>query len=98
MPTSSIPADQQDQLDEQECEDDAPGSLCVPTEIIANGPFPTCAADSFILGDYTGVCLSDCLDFGLQGLALERGSCNNDYTCAPCILNSAPTGAPGCPP
>jgi hypothetical protein len=98
VPASSIPDAQEDQLSEQECEDDAPGSLCVPNEIIANGPFPACNANSFILGDYTGVCLSTCLDFGIQGVALAKGNCGSGFKCAPCEQNGQPTGAPGCPP
>lgn len=98
VPAATIPDDQEGQLDEQECRDSAPGSLCVPNEIIANGPFPACSARSFILGDYTGVCLSNCLDFGIQGLALARGSCDSGFKCAPCEQDGQPTGAPGCPP
>jgi hypothetical protein len=98
VPATAIPDDQEDQLSEQECEDSSPGSLCVPNEIIANGPFPACSANSFILGNYTGVCLSDCLDFGFQGIALARGNCQSGFKCAPCEQNGQPTGAPGCPP
>lgn len=98
VPAASIPDDQEDQLEAAECENEAPGALCVPNEILANGPFPTCTANSFLLGNYTGVCLSDCLDFGIQGLALARGSCANNFKCAPCEQNGQPTGAPGCPP
>ena len=98
VPATSIPDDQEEQLGEDSCEDDAPGALCVPNEIIANGPFPACNANSFILGDYTGVCLSDCLEFGIQGLALAKGNCESGFKCAPCERNGEPTGAPGCPP
>ena len=98
VPTAIIPADQQDQLGEEECEDTPGEDLCVPNEILANGPFPACEASSFILGDYTGVCLSDCLDFGIQGIALARGNCDSGFKCAPCEQNGEPTGAPGCPP
>jgi hypothetical protein len=100
VPTQSIPEDQQGQLGEEECEDlTAEADLCVPNEILAGGPFPACAASGFLSGDYTGVCLSDCLSFGIQGLALAQGNCSDDYTCAPCIspLSGEPTGAPGCP-
>lgn len=97
VPATSIPDDQESRLEEDSCEDDAPGSLCVPNELIANGPFPACNANSFLLGNYTGVCLSDCLDFGIQGVALARGNCQSGYKCAPCVQNGQPTGAPGCP-
>jgi hypothetical protein len=94
-----VPADQTDQLEQGDCEDlQEDAYYCVPTELLLGGPFPTCTASSFILGDYTGVCLSDCLSFGIQGLALSGGSCANDYTCVPCEQGGEPTGAPGCPP
>ncbi len=96
VPASSIPDDQESQLSDQECKTEQPGSLCVPDEIINNGPFPTCNA-SGLLGDYSGVCLSDCLDFGFLGLGLSQGSCSNGFTCAPCTQFGQPTGAPGCP-
>jgi hypothetical protein len=99
VPRGAVPEDQTDQLDEDSCEDiEEDAFYCVPNEILQSGPFPTCDADSFILGEYTGVCLSDCLDFGIQGVALARGSCADDYKCAPCELDGEPTGAPGCPP
>ena len=61
---------------------------------------PACSASGFLVGDYTGVCLHDCLKFGLQGIVLARGNCQNNYKCAPCQnpLTGAATGAPGCPP
>jgi len=96
--TSLIPADQQSKLSQQECDQTPAQDLCVPVQILDNGPFPTCSASSFLLGNYTGVCLSDCLDFGIQGLALARGSCDDHFKCAPCVQNGQATGAPGCPP
>jgi hypothetical protein len=98
VPKAAIPDAQEENLSEQECEDSTPGALCVPNQILANGPFNTCNANSIILGNYTGVCLSDCLDFGIQGIALARGNCQQDQKCAPCTQNGQPTGAPGCPP
>ena len=98
VPAANIPDAQEDQLEEDACEDTTAADLCVPNELIADGPFPTCAANSFLLGNYTGVCLSDCLDFGIQGVALARGDCQSGYKCAPCEQNGEPTGAPGCPP
>ena len=95
VPTTSIPDDQEDQLKQDSC---AAADLCVPTEILNDGPFPTCTANSLILGNYTGVCLSTCLDFGIQGIALAKGSCASNFKCAPCTQNGQPTGAPGCPP
>lgn len=95
VPESAIPDDQEDNLDDDSCND---GSLCVPDQILLNQPIATCTASSLILGNYTGVCLSSCFDFGIQGLALSRGSCPSDFKCAPCTQNGQPTGAPGCPP
>ena len=95
VPESAIPSAQQDNLDNDSCSD---GNLCVPDQILLNQPIPTCTANSLILGNYTGVCLSDCFSFGIQGLALSRGSCQSNYKCAPCTQNGQPTGAPGCPP
>ena len=94
VPTSAIPDDQEDNLDQDNC---AATNLCVPDQILLNQTIPTCSANSFILGNYTGVCLSDCFDFGIQGIALSRGNCMSNYTCAPCTQNGQPTGAPGCP-
>lgn len=100
VPTASVPEDQQGQLGEQECEDlTGADDLCVPNEIVAGGPFPACTASGLLTGDYTGVCLADCLEYGIQGLAVKQGSCADDYRCAPCVnpLSGEPTGAPGCP-
>lgn len=94
VPTASIPPEDQEQLGEDDC---AAGNLCVPNEILADGPFPTCSANSLLLGNYTGVCLSECLEFGIQGLALAQGNCGGDYKCVPCEQFGSPTGAPGCP-
>jgi len=96
VPASAIPDEQEGQLSDEDCEAE-PDSLCVPNEILADGPFPACAASGPLIGSYTGVCLSDCLDFGFVGLALGRGNCQQGYKCAPCEQFGDPTGAPGCP-
>jgi len=95
VPTDAVPQAEQSNLGNDSC---ANTDLCVPDQLLLGQTIPTCTANSFILGDYTGVCLSDCLDFGIQGIALARGSCSNNFTCAPCTQNGQPTGAPGCPP
>jgi hypothetical protein len=105
VPTAAVPAGLQSNLEEGDCEDvQADAFLCVPNDLLAyqqgTGPAPpACAATGFLIGDYTGVCLSDCLSFGLQGIALARGNCDADHTCAPCVnpFDGTPTGAPGCP-
>jgi hypothetical protein len=94
VPSTAIPDAQEDNLEEDSCTE---GNLCVPDQILTNQTIATCTANSFILGNYTGVCLSDCFSFGIQGLALSRGSCASNYKCAPCTQNGEPTGAPGCP-
>jgi hypothetical protein len=93
VPTTAIPDDQEDNLAQHEC---TSAELCVPDEILADGPFPACTGNSILLGNYTGVCLSECLDFGIQGFALSKGSCATGFKCAPCMQNGQPTGAPGC--
>ncbi len=98
VPTSAIPQSLQSNLDNDSCND---GDLCVPTENLqASFTPPACSASGFLVGDYTGVCLSNCLSFGIEGIALARGNCDHDHTCAPCSnpLTGQPTGAPGCPP
>jgi hypothetical protein len=77
---------------------DASTEVCAPTENLDPSFKPAaCQASSFAIGTYSGVCLSDCLDFGLQGLALDQGNCLKIQTCVPCSQGGKPTGAPGCP-
>lgn len=94
--TDSIPDDQEGNLGQKSCDD---GQLCVPDQILENDPIDACTANSILVGDYTGVCLSDCLDFGFAGIAIAKGSCGDHLKCAPCTnpLTGDPTGAPGCP-
>jgi len=101
VPAEAIPMSMQESLDDDDCGSATPEEdLCVPSELLdpAYVP-PPCMASGLILGDYTGVCLSDCLDFGFQGLFLRRGDCADGNKCAPCVnpLDGQPTGAPGCP-
>jgi hypothetical protein len=98
VPLQSIPDAEEKNLDDEDCVEGA--QLCVPTEMLApTFKPPTCTADNFLVGEYTGVCLSECLEFGIQGIAISRGSCDDLHKCAPCInpLTKEPTGAPGCP-
>ena len=99
VPIASIPTNLQKNLgdDNQTCTKDA--QLCVPTENLAPVFKPaTCSATNFLTGTYTGVCLSECLKFGIQGLGISKGNCDDDHRCAPCVnpLDGKPTGAPGC--
>lgn len=101
VPNMSVPKEMQANLGQDSCEDVTPDAfLCVPNELLDPGYVPpACTANSFLFGEYTGVCLSDCLDFGIQGLALSGGDCDDGNKCAPCTnpLSGEPTGAPGCP-
>jgi hypothetical protein len=99
VPTTVIPSTLQKNLGSDNCQSNA--DLCVPTENLNPDFKPmACTATNLLVGQYTGVCLSDCLKFGIQGLAISKGNCDNDHKCAPCTnpLTGQPTGAPGCPP
>jgi hypothetical protein len=98
VPTMSIPSAEQKQLGTDDCKKDV--ELCVPTEMLQpTFKPPACTANNFLVGEYTGVCLSKCLKFGIQGLAISGGNCDDLHECAPCTnpLTGKPTGAPGCP-
>jgi hypothetical protein len=99
IPTAQVPSAEQSDLDADECTQGQ--ALCVPSEMLPTTftPMP-CTGSSFLTGDYTGVCLSTCLDFGFfDSLAISQGSCDDLHECAPCSnpLTGQPTGAPGCP-
>ena len=94
VPRDSIPANMSSNLQPQECGN----ALCVPTENVTPGfKPPACRATRFLFDDYTGVCLSNCLDFGFgSDFALDKGNCSAGHTCVPCFDDGKPTGAPGC--
>lgn len=94
IPRDSIPSNMSSSLEQHECGN----ALCVPTENVTPGFVPPrCQASGFFSGNYTGVCLSDCLDFGFASeLSLDRGNCLGGHTCVPCFDDGKPTGAPGC--
>lgn len=101
VPTEIIP----DALESKLSNDDdtcAAGSLCVPNENLDDKYKPvTCTGSGTFTGDYTGVCVSDCVNFSfIERLGTSKGSCNNGFKCAPCKnpLTGQATGAPGCPP
>jgi hypothetical protein len=98
VPTTSIPATEQKQLATDTCTKGT--DSCVPNDLLDPNFKPNpCSATNFLTGDYTGVCLSTCLDFGFAGIAIAQGNCDSTHTCAPCTnpLTGAATGAPGCP-
>ena len=99
VPSEVIPSAEQKNLQQKECAQAT--DLCVPSEMLAPDFKPVaCTASTLLTGSYTGVCLSDCLQFSfIQNLGISRGSCDNLHKCAPCTdpLSGKPTGAPGCP-
>jgi hypothetical protein len=97
IPKTSVPAAYSPNLQTDTCD---PQSFCVPTENIPTAFVPPpCSASAFLSGPYTGVCLSNCLQFGAgSDLATAQGNCKALHTCIPCVRDGAPTGAPGCPP
>ena len=91
--------EQQEKTNSKGCE--AETQKCVPTEIVdavrAGKEFKgTKCTPNFLLGGGAGVCLSKCLEFGLQGIILTQEQCTPDQVCAPCVFGGKPTGAPGC--
>lgn len=101
VPKAIVPASQQGNLDDDDGTCAEGSELCVPNEMLQpNFKGPACTGSSLLTGDYTGVCLSDCLHFGfIQSLGISRGSCTKGFKCAPCTnpLTGQATGAPGCP-
>lgn len=102
VPKAMVPANMQKNLgdDDGKCQKDV--ELCVPNEFVSNPGYrgTPCTGSGFLTGSYTGVCLSDCLEFSFfQKLAIGRGNCGQDMKCVPCNnpLTGQPTGAPGCP-
>jgi len=98
VPKSLVPPAALEKLGDDDGTCDEGKEVCAPAENLdpAYKP-PTCSGSSFLLGKYTGVCVSNCVEFGIEGIALVRGSCSAVQTCAPCVRDGKPTGAPGCP-
>jgi hypothetical protein len=100
VPKTIIPQSLQSQLGTQDCAN-TNADLCVPSENLDPNFKPmACTGQGLIGGQYTGVCLSKCLDFSfIQQLGISQGTCDNLHDCAPCTnpLTGQPTGAPGCP-
>jgi hypothetical protein len=96
VPQASVPADRRDKLDNDSC---SQGNLCAPNESLDPTFKPiACVANTFLVGNYTGVCVSDCVKLGFfESLGTDTGSCTSGFFCAPCESFGQPTGAPGCP-
>lgn len=100
VPKASLPADQQssDSLEKLDCK--GATDRCVPTVFVNDPSFtpPSCTGRFPLLGKYTGVCLSECLDMGMFEDVLDQANCGENQKCAPCNdpLTDEPTGAPGC--
>lgn len=99
VPKATVPAERQSKLDDED-ENCAQGvELCAPNENLdPSFQAPPCTADNFFQGQYSGVCISDCIKLSfIENLGTSRGNCQKGFTCAPCERNGQPTGAPGCP-
>lgn len=101
VPSTMVPESQRGNLDDDDGTCVEGVELCVPNEMLVPGfKGSPCEGSTFLSGDYTGVCLSDCLHFSfIQKLGISRGNCMQGFKCAPCTnpLTGQPTGAPGCP-
>lgn len=71
--------------------------MCVPNDFLDPSWIPQPCVGGGLLGEYEGVCLSDCLKLPFK-FALDRSPCTDGYVCAPCTnpLSGEPSGAPGC--
>lgn len=100
VPKTVIPMSLQANLDTDVCTNQG-SDLCVPTENLDPNFKPkACTGQGIIGGQYSGVCLSKCLEFGFfQQLGISQGTCDDLHDCVPCTnpLTGQPTGAPGCP-
>lgn len=100
LPKSGLPAQAASGLGELECQKGV--ELCVPEEMMDPKYVPPkCTGQMPLLGDYDGVCMSDCIPRDFLGqLMTSQGSCTAGSFCAPCKnpLTQQSTGAPGCAP
>jgi hypothetical protein len=99
VPKSLVPPDQAKKLKDDDPNCAPTGEVCAPNENLDPTFKPqTCTANSFLIGNYSGVCVSKCVEFGFAGLALSSGNCPSGNKCAPCTdpLSGKPSGAPGC--
>ena len=99
VPKEMVPASQRDKLEDKDKACEKGAELCVPNENLDPDFTATpCLADNIFTGQYTGVCISDCIDLNfIESLGTSRGNCKKGFTCVPCERNGKPTGAPGCP-
>ncbi len=99
VPKVMVPAGRQSKLDDDDDNCVAGAELCAPNENLDPAfQAPPCTADNFFQGQYSGVCISNCIKLSfIEALGTSRGNCKKGFTCAPCEQNGKPTGAPGCP-
>src|SRR4029079_6768260 len=72
IPTNLIPPNQdKSYLDDEECGEGS-GQYCVPAEMVPATFIPQRCQGSGLFGSYGGVCLSTCLDFGIESIALSH--------------------------
>ena len=97
VPAAMVPEGQRDKLEDED-EACTTGELCAPNENLdPDFKAQPCTADNFFQGQYTGVCISDCVSLGfIASIGTSRGNCPKSFTCAPCFQGGKPTGAPGC--
>jgi hypothetical protein len=100
VPSTSVSATERENLSRDVCT--STSDICVPGENLdaTFKPAPCTEFSAVYLGNYEGVCLSNCLKFsGLEALAIGRGKCDAIHQCVPCKSpTGTPTGAPGCAP
>lgn len=99
VPSSSVPADQLDQLGQGECPESQDALVCVP-DVFLNGTFAPEPCEAVWVGILfgsefePGACLPGCLE-AVDNFLLGQDGCPDDYKCAPCIdpLTGQPSGA-----
>jgi hypothetical protein len=78
VPKLVVPETAGNMLDDDGCTEGE--ELCVPEQLLSptTKPSPCTATLPFVMGSYTGVCVSDCFDE-----FVPRGNCPGDLVCAP---------------
>mgnify|MGYP007073289275 FL=1 len=103
VPSSMVSADQQDQLDAEECAAAGmAGAVCVPSQILnahlVGVPFNPVECETGVLIQQLGLgaeggCLPECIPI-VDSLPVGQSNCAAGFKCVPCIdLNGDGTGA-----